>query len=279
MALFRKTMYATLSARPGAHKDIASKCPGCNAIQFKEELEKNLYVCPACDYHFTLTAWQRISITFDENSFEEMDAGLTSLNVLNFPGYEEKLNRARESSGLTEAIITGKGLINGEPALAGIMAPEFMLGSMGAVVGEKIARMLERAGSEGIGAIIFSASGGARMQEGIFALMQMAKTSSALSRLHDRGVVYISVLTNPTTGGVSASFAMLGDINIGEPGALIGFAGPRVIEQTIGQTLPAGFQRSEFLLEHGMLDMVVARKDLKATLSRLLRFHRRGGRE
>jgi len=272
-------MYATLSARPGAHKDIASKCPGCNAIQFKEELEKNLYVCPACDYHFTLTAWQRISITFDENSFEEMDAGLTSLNVLNFPGYEEKLNRARESSGLTEAIITGKGLINGEPALAGIMAPEFMLGSMGAVVGEKIARMLERAGSEGIGAIIFSASGGARMQEGIFALMQMAKTSSALSRLHDRGVVYISVLTNPTTGGVSASFAMLGDINIGEPGALIGFAGPRVIEQTIGQTLPAGFQRSEFLLEHGMLDMVVARKDLKATLSRLLRFHRRGGRE
>ncbi|MGI6363863.1 MAG: acetyl-CoA carboxylase, carboxyltransferase subunit beta [Bacillota bacterium] len=279
MALFRKTKYATLSARPGAHKDIASKCPGCNDIQFKEELEKNLYVCPACDYHFTLTAWQRISITFDENSFEEMDAGLTSLNVLNFPGYEEKLVRARESSGLTEAIITGKGRINGEPALAGIMAPEFMLGSMGAVVGEKIARMLERAGSEGIGAIIFSASGGARMQEGIFALMQMAKTSAALSRLHDRGVVYISVLTNPTTGGVSASFAMLGDINIGEPGALIGFAGPRVIEQTIGQTLPEGFQRSEFLLEHGMLDMVVARKDLKATLSRLLRFHRRGGRE
>lgn len=279
MALFRKTKYATMSARPSGQTDIASKCPGCSAIHFKEELEKNLHVCPDCGYHFTLTARQRIDITFDENSFQEMDAGLTSLDVLDFPGYVEKLARARESSGLAEAVVTGKGRINGEPAYAGIMASEFMLGSMGAVVGEKISRMLDKAGSEGIGAIIFSASGGARMQEGIFALMQMAKTGAALSRLQDRGVLYISVLTNPTTGGVSASFAMLGDINIGEPGALIGFAGPRVIQQTIGQTLPAGFQRSEFLLEHGMLDMVVARKNLKAILSRLLRFHRGGGRE
>lgn len=278
MALFRKTKYATMSARPSAHTDIASKCPGCKTIHFKEELEQNLHVCPDCGYHFTLTARQRIGITFDDSSFQELNAGLTSLNVLEFPGYDEKLARAKESSGLAEAIITGKGRINGEPAYAGVLAPEFMLGSMGAVVGEKIVRMLDKAGSEGVAAIIFSASGGARMQEGIFALLQMAKTSAALARLNDKGVLYISVLTNPTTGGVSASFAMLGDVNIGEPGALIGFAGPRVIQQTIGQTLPAGFQRAEFLLEHGMLDMVVARKNMKATLASLLRFHQRGGR-
>jgi acetyl-CoA carboxylase carboxyl transferase subunit beta len=278
MALFRKTKYATMNARPSAQTDIASKCPSCKTIHFKEDLEKNLYVCSDCGYHFTLTAWQRIGITFDDNSFQELDARLTSLNVLEFPGYDEKLARAQENSGLVEAIITGKGRINGEPAYAGVLAPEFMLGSMGAVVGEKIARLLDKAGSEGVGAIIFSASGGARMQEGIFALFQMAKTSAALSRLNDKGVLYISVLTNPTTGGVSASFAMLGDVNIGEPGALIGFAGPRVIQQTIGQTLPEGFQRSEFLLEHGMLDMVVPRKELKATLARLLRFHQGGGR-
>lgn len=277
MALFRKSKYTTVPARPDIPKDIASKCKRCNAIHIKQELEKNLRVCPKCDYHFALTAWQRIGYTMDEGSFHELDANLTPVNPLNFPGYEEKLAKASKASGLAEAVVTGKGKINGQPAYVGVLAPEFMLGSMGSVVGEKLARMLDRASEEKVSAIIFSASGGARMQESIFSLFQMAKTSAALSRLHQRGVLYISVLTDPTTGGVSASFATLGDINIAEPGALIGFAGPRVIQQTIGQTLPTGFQKAEFLLEHGLLDMVVERKDMKATLARLLRFH--GGGE
>ncbi|MGI6365047.1 MAG: acetyl-CoA carboxylase, carboxyltransferase subunit beta [Bacillota bacterium] len=276
MALFRKNKYTTMVARPNIPKDIASKCKRCNTIHIKQELEKNLLVCPKCGYHFPLTAWQRISYTIDEGSFREINAGLTPVNPLDFPGYEEKLKKASQASGLAEAVVTGKGRIHGQEAYVGVLAPEFMLGSMGSVVGEKLARMLDRAGEERVPAIIFSASGGARMQESIFSLFQMAKTCAALSRLHQRGVLYISVLTDPTTGGVSASFATLGDINIGEPGALIGFAGPRVIQQTIGQTLPAGFQKAEFLLEHGLLDMVVERKEMKATLARLLRFHQGG---
>lgn len=276
MALFRKNKYTTMVARPNIPKDIASKCKRCNTIHIKQELEKNLLVCPKCGYHFPLTAWQRISYTIDEGSFHEINAGLTPVNPLDFPGYEEKLKKASQASGLAEAVVTGKGRIHGQEAYVGVLAPEFMLGSMGSVVGEKLARMLDRAGEERVPAIIFSASGGARMQESIFSLFQMAKTCAALSRLHQRGVLYISVLTDPTTGGVSASFATLGDINIGEPGALIGFAGPRVIQQTIGQTLPAGFQKAEFLLEHGLLDMVVERKEMKATLARLLRFHQGG---
>jgi acetyl-CoA carboxylase carboxyl transferase subunit beta len=276
MALFRKNKYTTMVARPNIPKDIASKCKRCNTIHIKQELEKNLLVCPKCGYHFPLTAWQRISYTIDEGSFREINAGLTPVNSLDFPGYEEKLKKASQASGLAEAVVTGKGRIHGQEAYVGVLAPEFMLGSMGSVVGEKLARMLDRAGEERVPAIIFSASGGARMQESIFSLFQMAKTCAALSRLHQRGVLYISVLTDPTTGGVSASFATLGDINIGEPGALIGFAGPRVIQQTIGQTLPAGFQKAEFLLEHGLLDMVVERKEMKATLARLLRFHQGG---
>lgn len=274
MALFRKSKYTTMPARPDIPKDIASKCKRCSTIHIKQELEKNLRVCPKCGYHFTLTAWQRIGYTMDEGSFHELDASLTPVNSLNFPGYEEKLAKASKASGLAEAVVTGKGKISGQPAYIGVLAPEFMLGSMGSVVGEKLARMVDRAGEEKVPAIIFSASGGARMQESIFSLFQMAKTSAALSRLHQRGVLYISVLTDPTTGGVSASFATLGDINIAEPGALIGFAGPRVIQQTIGQTLPTGFQKAEFLLEHGLLDMVVERKDMKETLAMLLRFHR-----
>lgn len=279
MALFRKTKYASYAARPSIPKDLAGKCPGCGAIHIKKELAKTLWVCPACGYHFTLSAWQRVEYTFDPGSFREFDSGLTSLNPLDFPGYPEKLAKARENSGLPEAVLTGAGRIYGELALTAILAPEFMLGSMGSVVGEKISRLLDRAAQERTPALIFSASGGARMQEGILSLFQMAKTSAALSRLHQKSVLYISVLTNPTTGGVSASFAMLGDVILGEPGALIGFAGPRVIQQTIGQTLPAGFQKSEFLLEHGMLDQVVERKDLREVLARLLRFHPRGGRD
>lgn len=276
MSLFRKTKYASYPARPRIPKDIACKCPDCGAIHIKTELAKALWVCPGCGYHFSLTAWQRVEITFDTGSFRELDSKLTASNPLGFPEYNLKLAKAKETSGLPEAVLTGKGRIQGEQAYAAILAPEFMLGSMGSVVGEKIARMLDQAGVEQTPAIIFSASGGARMQEGILSLFQMAKTAAALSRLARLGVLYISVLTNPTTGGVSASFAMLGDINIGEPGALIGFAGPRVIRQTIGQTLPAGFQKSEFQLEHGMLDMVVDRGDLKAALACLLRFHRGG---
>lgn len=278
MALFRKSKYTTMAARPSIPRDIASKCARCNTVHIKQELETGLHICPKCGYHFPLTAWQRIGYTIDEGSFNELNAGLTPVNPLDFPGYEEKLAKARKASGLAEAVVTGKGKIEGESVYVGVLAPEFMLGSMGSVVGEKLARMLDLAGEEKVPALIFSASGGARMQEGIFSLLQMAKTSAALSRLHDRGVLYISVLTDPTTGGVSASFATLGDINIAEPGALIGFAGPRVIRQTIGQTLPPGFQRAEFLLEHGLLDLVVQRKDMKATLARLLRLHRGGAR-
>ncbi|HOB35691.1 MAG: acetyl-CoA carboxylase carboxyltransferase subunit beta [Firmicutes bacterium] len=278
MALFRKPQYSSMPARPDRPRDIASKCDQCKSILIRQELEKNLRVCPRCGYHFPLTAWQRIQYTLDEGSFCELNAGLEPVNPLGFPGYDDKLARARKDSGLAEAVITGRGLIEGEPAYVGVLAPEFMLGSMGSVVGEKLARMLDEAGAQGVPAIIFSASGGARMQESIFSLFQMAKTSAALARLHRKGVLYISVLTHPTTGGVTASFAMLGDINIGESGALIGFAGPRVIQQTIGQTLPAGFQRAEFLLEHGMLDMVVERKELRPVLARLLRLHRGGER-
>lgn len=278
MALFRKPQYSSMPARLDRPRDIASKCDQCKSILIRQELEKNLRVCPRCGYHFPLTAWQRIQYTLDEGSFCELNAGLEPVNPLGFPGYDDKLARARKDSGLAEAVITGRGLIEGEPAYVGVLAPEFMLGSMGSVVGEKLARMLDEAGAQGVPAIIFSASGGARMQESIFSLFQMAKTSAALARLHRKGVLYISVLTHPTTGGVTASFAMLGDINIGESGALIGFAGPRVIQQTIGQTLPAGFQRAEFLLEHGMLDMVVERKELRPVLARLLRLHRGGER-
>lgn len=278
MALFRKPQYSSMPARPDRPRDIASKCDQCKSILIRQELEKNLRVCPRCGYHFPLTAWQRIQYTLDEGSFCELNAGLEPVNPLGFPGYDDKLARARKDSGLAEAVITGRGRIEGEPAYVGVLAPEFMLGSMGSVVGEKLARMLDEAGAQGVPTIIFSASGGARMQESIFSLFQMAKTSAALARLHRKGVLYISVLTHPTTGGVTASFAMLGDINIGESGALIGFAGPRVIQQTIGQTLPAGFQRAEFLLEHGMLDMVVERKELRPVLARLLRLHRGGER-
>lgn len=276
MSLFRKNKYTTIPSRPDIPKDLASKCAQCNTIHLKQELEKNLKVCSKCGYHFSISSWQRIGHTVDEGSFHEINAGLTSVNPLDFPEYDAKLAKARKTSGLAEAVVTGKCLIEGQPAYVGVLAPEFMLGSMGSVVGEKLARMLDKAGEENTPAIIFSASGGARMQESIFSLFQMAKTSAALSRLHEQGVLYISVMTDPTTGGVSASFAMLGDINIGEPGALIGFAGPRVIQQTIGQKLPAGFQRAEFLLEHGMLDLVVDRRDMKAALARLLRFHSGG---
>ncbi|MTI95089.1 MAG: acetyl-CoA carboxylase carboxyltransferase subunit beta [Firmicutes bacterium] len=276
MALFRKEKYTKITPRTSTVEmpgDIANKCPGCKAVLIARELEKNMRVCNKCGHHFGLKAWERIEQVTDQGSFKELNSHLVSENPLEFPEYDQKLAKAQKNSGLNEAVVTGHGTIGGMPAYVGVMAPEYMLGSMGSVVGEKLARMLDLAADHQTPAIIFTASGGARMQESIFSLFQMAKTSAALARLAEKGALYISVLTDPTTGGVTASFAMLGDINLAEPGALIGFAGPRVIEQTIKQQLPAGFQRSEFLLEHGMLDMVVHRHQMKETLAGLLKLH------
>jgi len=278
MALFRKTRYSQVGTREikNVPKNIASKCPECKHVHIEKDLSQKLKVCDRCGHHFSLPAKQRLKQIVDEGTFRETDSGLTSIDPLNFPEYAEKLEQVREKSGLNEAVITGFGKVEGTEVGLGIMAPEFMLGSMGSVVGEKITRIINKAREKKTPLIIFSASGGARMQESIYSLMQMAKTSSALARFSEAGQLYISVLTHPTTGGVTASFAMLGDINIAEPGSLIGFAGPRVIQQTIGQKLPEGFQRAEFLLEHGFIDRIVERKMLKKELALLLKLHEGG---
>ncbi|MEJ2677665.1 MAG: acetyl-CoA carboxylase, carboxyltransferase subunit beta, partial [Gemmatimonadota bacterium] len=233
-----------------------------------------LNVCPACGHHLPLTSEEYVELLLDEGRFEEMDTELRSTDPLEFRDlkpYKQRLEAAERKSGRGEAVITGVGLLDEIPVAVGVMDFSFIGGSMGSVVGEKVARMVRRAAEEERALVIASASGGARMQEGILSLMQMAKTSAALARLHEADLPYVSILTNPTTGGVTASFAMLGDVNLAEPGALIGFAGPRVIEQTIKQELPEGFQRSEFLLDHGMIDMIVDRREMKATVARLLR--------
>jgi acetyl-CoA carboxylase carboxyl transferase subunit beta len=251
------------------------KCYKCNRAIFTKDLEFNLKVCPKCDYHFKLTAAERINHIADESSFKEIDPKIKSKNFLNFTdskSYTKRIDDAMLKSNLSDAIITGTGKIAGSSAAVGIMDFSFMGGSMGSVVGEKVARLIELAVEKKLPVIIFSSSGGARMQEGIMSLMQMAKTSAGLGRLRENGLPYISVMTDPTTGGTTASYAMLGDINIAEPGALVGFAGPRVIEQTIRQKLPPGFQRSEYLLEHGMLDIVCERNKLKETLGKILKW-------
>jgi acetyl-CoA carboxylase carboxyl transferase subunit beta len=251
------------------------KCPECEATLYKGELEEAEQVCTSCGYHFRMSARERLKKLFDEGKYEPLDEGIVSSDPLNFfdsKSYKQRIEEAQKSSELPEAIISGKGTVGGHLVFAGAMDMNFIGGSMGSAVGEKITRLVERAINEKGAVVIFSASGGARMQEGILSLMQMAKVSSALAKLHEARLPFISVLTDPTTGGVTASFAMLGDINIAEPKALIGFAGPRVIEQTIRQKLPKGFQRSEFLLEHGMLDMVVDRRKLRETIIRLLNF-------
>lgn len=252
---------------------LMNKCGNCGSIQYSKELEKNLKVCPSCGYHMRLNAMDRIKFTVDEGTFVEYDEDLVSVDPLTFPGYASKLEQQTLKSGLREAVITGQGSIGGFEAVVAIMSFDFFTGSMGSVVGEKITRAIEAAIEKSLPLIIFSTSGGARMQEGILSLMQMAKTSAALSRLHEAGGLYISVITDPTTGGVSASFAMLGDIIIAEPGAVFGFAGRLVIEQTIRQKLPDDFQTAEFNLEHGQLDLVVHRKEMRAMLSKLLDFH------
>lgn len=258
---------------PEVPEGIMKKCNCCHAAIFTEDVKNNYNICPKCNNYFRIHARDRIKMVTDEGSFEEWDLGLTTKNPLNYSGYEEKIKAAQERTGMEEAILTGGASINGEKVAIAVCDSRFIMASMGWVVGEKIVRMIERATKEKLPVIMFSCSGGARMQEGMTSLMQMAKTSAALKRYSDAGGFYISVLTNPTTGGVTASFAMLGDIILAEPGALIGFAGPRVIEQTIGQKLPKGFQKSEFLLEHGFIDKIVERKELKEVLYQLLLIH------
>lgn len=251
------------------------KCEGCRQIIWKKELEDNLNVCTKCDYHFRVDAPQRLMLLLDEDSIETYDENLESTDPLNFSDtrpYKARLEKSKGATGLKDAIINASGTMHGRPVIVSAMEYSFIGGSMGAVVGEAITRAIERARQERKPIIVVSASGGARMMEGVVSLMQMAKISAALARLDSARVPYISVLTDPTTGGVTASYAMLGDLNIAEPGALIGFAGPRVIEQTIRQKLPEGFQTSEFLLQHGMLDAVVHRKEMKTYISRALDF-------
>jgi len=244
---------------------------------YTKELVKNLRVCMNCQYHYPMSSRERIDSLLDEGSFQEFDADMISENPLSFPDYVEKLEADRKKSQLNEAVVTGKGTINGYPLVVAVMDSRFRMGSMGSVVGEKITRAIERAKELHVPFLIFTASGGARMQEGVLSLMQMAKTSSALKLFSEQGGLIISVMTHPTTGGVSASFASLGDYNFAEPGALIGFAGRRVIEQTVREELPADFQTAEFLLKHGQLDAVIHRHELKETLTNLLDIHQTGG--
>lgn len=255
-------------------KQVFDKCPKCKDNMTIKELKRNLYVCPKCEYHFPLYAPNRIAFLVDEGSYKEFNKEIHSVDPLNFPDYTEKVKQDVAKTNLNEAVITGEASIGGHPIVIGVMDSRFRMGSMGSVVGEKITRAIEHSLKTKKPFILFSASGGARMQEGILSLMQMAKTSVALEKLNKEGILFISVLTHPTTGGVSASFASLGDINIAEPQALIGFAGRRVIEQTIREQLPENFQTAEFLLEHGHLDMVVNRKEMKETLRKMLSLHK-----
>lgn len=256
------------STKKGLPAGIWTKCKKCEQLFLQKDYEENLMVCPKCGYYARLNARKRIEFTVDKDSFIEMDKDMKPVDFLKFPGYSEKISK----SSANDAVVTGEAKIGGCRIMIAVMDFEFMGGSMGSVVGEKIVRAVEAAIEKKCPMIIFSASGGARMQEGILSLMQMGKTSAALARLADKGLPFISVLTDPTTGGVAASFAMLGDINIAEPKALIGFAGPRVIEQTIRQQLPEGFQMSEFLEKHGMVDIVAERKDMRNTLIKALKF-------
>lgn len=275
IAVGRKN-YITFTRRPEVPEGLLRKCNKCGGAIIAEDVKKDHYICPKCGGYFRVHARRRIEMVTDEGSFEEWDSDLQGGNPLEYKGYEEKLEKLQEKTGLSEAIITGKAKIDGRETAIGVCDGRFLMASMGEAVGEKIARAVERATEERLPVILFACSGGARMQEGIVSLMQMAKTSAALKHHSDAGLLYISILTDPTTGGVTASFAMLGDVILAEPKALIGFAGPRVIEQTIGQKLPEGFQRAEFLLEHGFLDAIVERPQMKAVLSKILALHENG---
>lgn len=284
MALFRKKdkyirinpnrsrIESAPQAKPEVPDELFSKCPACKVILYKNDLglEKT---CQHCSYNFRITAQERLALTVDDGSFEELFTGIETQNPLDFPNYLEKLAATRQKTGLDEAVLTGKATIGGQPVALGIMDSHFIMASMGTVVGEKITRLFELAIEEHLPVVLFTASGGARMQEGIMSLMQMAKISAAVKRHSNVGLFYLTVLTDPTTGGVTASFAMEGDIILAEPQTLVGFAGRRVIESTVRENLPDDFQKAEFLQEHGFVDAIVKRQDLPATISRLLRMH------
>jgi len=274
--LFQKRKYATIPSERQKREipeGLMNKCPRCGTIQYSKELEKNLKVCSQCGYHYKLNALERILMMVDEDSFVEFDANMISEDPLQFPDYPDKVAKAQSSTGLRDAIVTGSAKIGGFPVSIGAMSFDFMGGSLGSVVGERITNAVEYAIEHKVPVILFSTSGGARMQESILSLMQMAKTSAAVSKLDEQGGLFISIITDPTFGGVSASFAMLGDIIIAEPGSSFGFTGRRVIEQTIRQKLPDNFQTAEFNLQHGQLDKVVPRKDMRQTLIKVLDMH------
>ncbi|MGX7133319.1 MULTISPECIES: acetyl-CoA carboxylase, carboxyltransferase subunit beta [Enterococcus] len=280
MALFKKKNYirinpnrdATPANTPFVPDNMWAKCPSCKHTLYTKEMGAEK-VCPHCGYNFRISAWERIALTIDEKSFEEWDNDCRTSDPLDFPGYLEKIRITQEKTGLSEAVLTGNATINGVPLAIGVMDSHFIMGSMGTVVGEKITRLFERATTKGLPVVIFTASGGARMQEGIFSLMQMAKISAAVKRHSEAGLFYLTVLTDPTTGGVTASFAMEGDIILAEPQSLIGFAGRRVIEETIKQELPEDFQKAEFLKKHGFVDQIVPRKEMKERIYQLLTLH------
>ncbi|WP_088189546.1 acetyl-CoA carboxylase, carboxyltransferase subunit beta [Desulfosporosinus sp. FKA] len=293
--IFRRTKYVTIQSAPAPKRTTAVgtrqepktvkkelpdglwvKCPKCGEVLFIKDLEENARVCTTCFYHFRISGRARLALLADENSFEEWDSEILTLDPLEFPGYEEKLLEAQEKAGMIEGVLTGRAMIEGIPVVLAFNEADFIMGSMGSVVGEKIARAVERAIDLRLPVVIFSTSGGARMQEGILSLYQMAKTSAALGRLAANHLLYISVLTDPTFGGVTASYASLGDILIAEPNALIGFTGPRVIKQTMRQELPAGAQTAEFNQMHGLIDLIVERAQMRSTLARLLRYHQEG---
>ncbi|HBH93447.1 MAG TPA: acetyl-CoA carboxylase carboxyl transferase subunit alpha, partial [Bacteroides sp.] len=278
--VFKKTNYIPIDGADRDGKDMPNipdglftQCPECAGSVFTDELENNMMVCPKCGHHMRMKASDRIAMIADEGSFEEWDKNMPVSDPLQYEGYPDKISSVRKSTGLDEAVVTGRCLISGHECVICVCDSHFLMGSMGENVGEKITRAAEKATRLRLPIIIFTCSGGARMQEGIVSLMQMAKTSAALKQHDEAGLLYITVLTDPTTGGVTASFAMLGDIILAEPGALVGFAGPRVIRQTIRQELPEGFQRAEFLLEHGLIDNIVRRKDMKETLAHILAMH------
>lgn len=272
----RKTGSSNKENRPEVPQGLLKKCNKCQAAIFTEDVKRAGYICPKCHGYFRVHARERIRMVADENTFEEWDARMEFVNPLQFKGYEGKVKSLQEKTGLDEAVVTGKARIGGHETMLAVCDGRFLMASMGQIVGEKITRAVERATKEKLPVIIFACSGGARMQEGMVSLMQMAKTAAALKRHSEAGLLYVSVLTDPTTGGVTASFAMLGDVTLAEPQALIGFAGPRVIEQTIGEKLPKGFQRSEFLLEHGFLDRIVERHEMRQVLCEILRLHEAG---
>jgi len=272
----KKKKYATIPSEAAKHdvpEGLMTKCPNCRKILYSKDLEKNLKVCLHCGYHLKMNAYERVNSFIDEGTFQEMDGQLISKNPLEFPGYLEKLEQIRKKTKMNEAVLTGTGKVNGHDIVLAIMDSTFIMGSMGSVVGEKITRAIEDANKLQLPFIIFTASGGARMQEGVLSLMQMAKTSAALKKFSDNGGLFITIMTHPTTGGVTASFASLGDYNFSEPGALIGFAGRRIIEQTIREELPEEFQTAEFLLKHGQLDAVISRLELKETITTVLEIH------